>query len=420
MFGEKKETFRKAALERLASPERLDEMMVITSPKGWIALMACGMLIILGVIWSIFGRIPERVFAQGMLIPGGSLLQVEANTQGMITKFFVNVGDEVEEGQKLAGINLSGQQFDLKLLQDQVVSLKKRDAELKVSEQSRYAADEAGNNAKRVSLAQDKETNQKALDTAQAELDRAKRLVTQGAAAPARVEQAELALSQARAKQEATQSAFADVEAQLKRLQTEILTAQSSRQREVEDLLREIEKKTKETEATEFIKSPFTGRITEISVREGATVTQQDVILRMERMDDELRALIYVPSKPGKKVEVGHIVQISPSTVKKEEFGSILAKVSDKRMQPATPAGMLKDLGNERLVEEYSTGGAPLRIEVTLDKDSTTFSGYHWTSGKGPGIAIFSGTPCSATIIVGEKRPIDYVIPVFKNLLSDG
>jgi HlyD family secretion protein len=80
----------------------------------------------------------------------------------------------------------------------------------------------------------------------------------------------------------------------------------------------------------------------------------------------------------------------------------------------------LKDLGNERLVEEYSAGGAPLRVEVTLEKDETAFSGYRWTSGKGPGISIFSGTPCSATIIVGEKRPIDYVIPVFKNLLSDG
>jgi len=420
MFGEKKETFRKAALERLASPERLDEMMVITSPKGWIALTACGMLILLGLIWSIFGRIPERVFAQGMLIPGGSLLQVEANTQGMITKFLVDVGDEVEEGQNLAGINLSGQQFDLKLLEDQLASLSRRDEDLKISEQARYAADESGIQARRASLAQEQETNRIALETARTEVERARRLAAQGAAAPARVEQAELALSQAVSRQEATLSALAEVEAQLKRLQTEILTAQSSRTREIEDLSREIEKKTRETEATEFIKSPFSGRVTEISVREGATVTNQDVVLRMERMDEELQALLFVPSKPGKKAEVGHPVQISPSTVKKEEFGTIVGKITDKRTQPATPAGMLKDLGNEKLVEEFSAGGAPLRVEVSLERDPDAFSGYRWTSGKGPGIAIFSGTPVSATIIVGEKRPIDYVIPVFKNLLSDG
>ena len=32
--------FRKTALEKLSSPEQLDELMKITTPKGWVALIA--------------------------------------------------------------------------------------------------------------------------------------------------------------------------------------------------------------------------------------------------------------------------------------------------------------------------------------------------------------------------------------------
>ena len=32
--------FRKVALERLSSPERLDELMQLTTPGGWLALVA--------------------------------------------------------------------------------------------------------------------------------------------------------------------------------------------------------------------------------------------------------------------------------------------------------------------------------------------------------------------------------------------
>ena len=38
--------FRKVALERLSSPEQLDQMMTVTSLRGWIALAAAIFLIL--------------------------------------------------------------------------------------------------------------------------------------------------------------------------------------------------------------------------------------------------------------------------------------------------------------------------------------------------------------------------------------
>ena len=69
MFG-KKETFRRAALERLSSPERLDEMMRAIPPKGWVAITTVLGLAALALLWGFFGSIPDRVEGQGMLIRG--------------------------------------------------------------------------------------------------------------------------------------------------------------------------------------------------------------------------------------------------------------------------------------------------------------------------------------------------------------
>ncbi len=43
--------FRKAALDKLASPERLDVLMQVTSPQGWIALWTIGGILVLAIFW---------------------------------------------------------------------------------------------------------------------------------------------------------------------------------------------------------------------------------------------------------------------------------------------------------------------------------------------------------------------------------
>ena len=44
-----KEMFRKEAMQELGSPEELDKMLRVITPKGWIALSALGVLLI-GII----------------------------------------------------------------------------------------------------------------------------------------------------------------------------------------------------------------------------------------------------------------------------------------------------------------------------------------------------------------------------------
>lgn len=105
----KSSIFRRAALERLASPEQLDQLMQVTTLKGWLALLAlCGLLV--GVMaWAIGGRITEQVQGSGILLRAGGVTNLEARVSGILTEIYVDVGDEIEDGQVVARIAQEGQ-----------------------------------------------------------------------------------------------------------------------------------------------------------------------------------------------------------------------------------------------------------------------------------------------------------------------
>ncbi len=99
--------FRKESLERLSSPERLDQLMNVVDPKAWLPLATVGGLIVVGVAWSIFGRLPLTVTGQGVLIQPRRIVEVHASTEGLITNLNIQSGDSVNEDTILATIQQS-------------------------------------------------------------------------------------------------------------------------------------------------------------------------------------------------------------------------------------------------------------------------------------------------------------------------
>ncbi|MGA7497687.1 MAG: hypothetical protein WBX00_13260, partial [Isosphaeraceae bacterium] len=67
-----RQIYRGEALQRLASPEQLDQLMPLTDPRGWLALAALGMVLAAVLVWACFGTVRVTVEAQGVLVrPGG-------------------------------------------------------------------------------------------------------------------------------------------------------------------------------------------------------------------------------------------------------------------------------------------------------------------------------------------------------------
>lgn len=65
-----REIFRKVSLARLASPEQLDQLVKITTPRAWIALLAILALIGATAAWAFTGKVATRVSGAGVLLKG--------------------------------------------------------------------------------------------------------------------------------------------------------------------------------------------------------------------------------------------------------------------------------------------------------------------------------------------------------------
>ncbi|MBQ8955858.1 MAG: hypothetical protein IJ075_02720 [Lachnospiraceae bacterium] len=54
---EKRQIFREKSIERVTSPEQLDDYIKVTTPSVWLILIATVILLIGTLIWGVTGRI---------------------------------------------------------------------------------------------------------------------------------------------------------------------------------------------------------------------------------------------------------------------------------------------------------------------------------------------------------------------------
>jgi len=132
----------------------------------------------------------------------------------------------------------------------------------------------------------------------------------------------------------------------------------------------------------------------------------------------DLEVVVFVSSLDGKKVKPGMDIFISPSTIKREDYGYMVGKVTAVAEFPSTSQGMMRILQNQQLVQQLSAGAAPIQINADLTPDAGATSGYKWTSPGGPPVLIQSGTLGTANISVRSQRPISLVIPMLREFVG--
>lgn len=101
----KRSIFRPIALDRLSSPEQLDQLMKVTRPTGWLAITGIGLFLVSALLWSVFGKIPFTISGQGIVIRKDGLFEVVGTAAGQVTEIRVAAGDQVTQGQILAVIH---------------------------------------------------------------------------------------------------------------------------------------------------------------------------------------------------------------------------------------------------------------------------------------------------------------------------
>lgn len=161
----------------------------------------------------------------------------------------------------------------------------------------------------------------------------------------------------------------------------------------------------------------YNGRVLEITAKPGQQLEPGVGIgtIAAQESTAKLVNVAFLPVSDGKKIKPGSQVQITPSTVKREEFGGIEAKVTSISAFPVTQQGAASLIGNPDILPAVMTQGPQLAVFTLLQPDSKTFSEYRWSSSKGPQLKMSPGTTTSVRITVEEKKPIEFVLPILKS-----
>ena len=86
-----------------ASHEELDDLMQVTSPRAWIALVGCALLLVAALVWSLVGTVTDTVDAQGVLLRENGLTSITAPCDGVVTNFVARTGIPLEQGARPLG-----------------------------------------------------------------------------------------------------------------------------------------------------------------------------------------------------------------------------------------------------------------------------------------------------------------------------
>lgn len=413
----KSQIFRTIALERLASPEQLDQILQVTNRRGWLALGSLGLLLSTAILWGIFGVLAEKVSGSGILIRSGGVLEVVATAGGRVNDVAVSVGDRIVQGQVVARVEqpelldqLDEARAKLRLATDQraeTVALLTEKAKLERTrlEQERSSAS-AGISADRARLG-----------TIEERLSVQSRLVEDGLLAKPTLLATRQLRDQTLEKIRAQETTLSSLRVQELEIDNQLQDAMRSGQVSIDKSAAEVARLERRLSDSSRVVSRYGGRVLEVMTEQGKIVQRGEPVLTLDLEGGEVQdlvAIVYVPSVDGKKVKPGMRIFLAPSTVPQEEFGMMLGAVTFVSDFPATTRGMVQVLKNEALVRELTGGGAPYEVHAELIVDPTTPTQYRWTSSTGPQTRIESGTLAAGFIRTQTQRPISKVIPLLR------
>ena len=402
--------FRKQAIDKVSSPEQLDLVMQVTSPLGWLALATVGLVLIVALIWSILGSIPDLVDGQGVLIRGERLNDIVATATGTLVKITVSPDTDVQAGQVIAEIAKDKGEIEQKLTmkKDELGRIQSQNASAGGSDQQAIARNQGLLGAKQaelVSLRQQRKTQEdlvnKGLKAANVLFDYDRR-ITGTLGEIASIEREDAAI---REQMNPRENQEAGVKAEIQQLENELLRS------------------------TAEITSPQAGRVVQVIKSASDKVREGEPLMRLELnapttgqasyCGGNVHAVMYISGLLAGKVHPGQEARISPTDVKKEEFGYIKGEITWISRNAASPDDMREKLKNDKLVQGFNSEGPVFeaRVCLGLDKDNKA-NGFKWSSSTGPAKKIESGTLATASVVVDERRPYTYVVPTVRHAIG--
>jgi HlyD family secretion protein len=411
-------TFRKVALERMSSPEQLDQLLRVTTPKAWLALLSLIALLTVAVAWGYWGQLTTRVAGQGVLIRAGGVQNVVPLGAGQVVEIKARVGDHIAVGQMIATVAQPAILERIRVVKSQLAEATRQKDEMLKVRSGRSQLQLEFLKLERTNVEQEIEGLLAQSKAIQEQIPVDEELLAKGLITKQQV-------SLTKAKLEETQAAVSAKRARLVQLNgtefqtgTENLEANLSQENRIADLTRELEVLENQLEGETTVVSPYAGQVLEIKVSEGSLVQVGTPIISLHPDVEKLEAVLYVPAERAKELRPGMEAEILPTTVRREEYGFIRGKVVFVSDYPATEAAFMRLFENAPLVRSLSGGGPVTEVRVDMVTDAQTPSGYQWSSRLGAPVTLSGGTLCLGEIVTRKQSPMSLIIPEIKSAIG--
>lgn len=409
--------YRRAALDRLSSPEDLDRMLTITSARHW--LLLAGLLVFVGTsaVWSFVARLPTKAAGEGILIGQGGVVNVVTTGAGTITDFKLKIGDHVHTGDVVATI-----------AQPEILtSIRQARNRLKEAQLDAGRAIHVQSEATRLQLAAldkqratvegDIKQGNDLVKLAEEQVPVEERLLDRGLQTRQQLIAAQQKVIELQSGVEKNRAELVAIDAQRYRLESQPETSRRDAKLHVEELERQAQTLEQQMKLSTQVISPFDGEVVELKVYEGSEAVPGTPVLSLQPAIGQLEVVAFVPTAEAKRINPGMMAQISPSTVKREEYGYLRGRVTYVSDFPTTDAAAMRTFENESLVNALKSQGVANEVRMVLEKaDNST--GYAWSSKKSPNQVISSGTLCAVQVVTRERRPIELVMPFLKSFFK--
>jgi hypothetical protein len=120
---------------------------------------------------------------------------------------------------------------------------------------------------------------------------------------------------------------------------------------------------------------------------------------------------VYVPAENAASIPDKAAVDLTISSVPTQEYGVLRGHVKSVDRSAQSAQQIAAFLGDNQLGEQFTKDGRPVAVLVKLDKESSTKSGYKWSSADGPPFGLTSMTLASGSIRLTDQRPVDWLLP---------
>lgn len=413
--------FRKSALEKLSTPEKLDQLIKVTSPKAWITLSVVFAALATGIGWAVLGRVSTKLNVTGVVL-GGEVHEVVSTSQGQLMKLQVKIGDKVEKGAVIATVQ---QPELLQQIENAKATLSERTYELtKLVSYGSKGTQLEGQlmSQNRVSIQGEIEAEKKKLSFLSSQLESEINLLEKGLIVKAQVANTKQQIDASKNTIERLKVQMADVSSRQHDAGYSMQQRIAAQKQQISEAERNLQFLTERYDTQSNIKSAYNGEVVEVLTDAGVMVGPGTPLFKLKNQNDgqlaSLKGILYIPSQDGKKIKRDMEAFVVPSTVQPQEYGFIKGKVTYVSDFPITQQGMMMSVKNDQLAKGLLAMGPLFEVHVAFEKDTESYSGFKWTSAKGPDIAIKEGTSCMGQITIKQENPITIVVPAFKKFFN--